>query len=231
VAFRAAYYSLLSFGQYAVAKGLVPNIELRPGDCPGAGPPKPIVVYSEAEMAEFITAAKYHSLRWWAFLSFLAETGRRVGEVLSVRWEWLHTQGNVMYFELPQTKNGDPQYIPLTPRLRDEVFTPENIHKLQTEERNGHRQWRRPQAEYPFPWTYSTVHLMFKNFCEKTGLPNRGFHNFRHTVITDRIARGVPIQAVAALAGHRTPAITMKRYSHATALDYARYLEIPESKN
>lgn len=220
---RQSFYVLKSFGEYAKVKGLIPSVALLPEDLPGAGPGKPITIYSAAEMELFITAARFQSLRWWAFLSFLAETGRRAGETLGLRWEWLRYD-TPMYFELPTTKNSDPQYIPLTPRLVGEVFTPANIEALKTEKHG--RGWSKPQAEYPFPWTYSTVYMMFKRFCEKHGLPNRGFHNFRHTVITNRIARGVPIQAVASLAGHRSPTVTLARYSHATALDYSKWLEV-----
>ncbi len=220
-ALRQAFYVLKSFGEYARCKGIITSVALVPDDLPGAGPAKPIIVYSPAEMEEFVNAARYHSLRWWAFITFLADSGRRVGEALNLRWEWLQVDGAQPYFELPTSKNGDPQYIPLTRRLAGSVLTEENIGKLKVDTNN----FLRSPQEFVFPWRYSTVYGMFDRFCEKTGLPNRGFHNFRHTVITERIARGVPIQAVATLAGHRSPAITMARYSHATALDYARYLD------
>lgn len=223
-ALRQAYYVLKSFGEYARAKGLIKSVALFTEDAPGGGPAKPIVVYTPAEMEEFVRAAEYHSLRWWAFITFLADSGRRVGEALNLRWEWLQVEGAQPYFELPTTKNGDAQYVPLSRRLAGAVFTPENIAKLKVEG----REFTRDPKVFVFPWQYSTVYGMFGRFCTRRGLPNRGFHNFRHTVITERIARGVPIQAVATLAGHRSPAITMARYSHATALDYSRYLERPE---
>ena len=39
-------------------------------------------------------------------------------------------------------------------------------------------------------------------------------HMFRHTFATDLLTRGVPIEDVASLLGHATPAITAKYYSH-----------------
>lgn len=39
-------------------------------------------------------------------------------------------------------------------------------------------------------------------------------HMFRHTLTTDLLARGVPIEDVAILLGHSTPLITAKCYSH-----------------
>lgn len=39
-------------------------------------------------------------------------------------------------------------------------------------------------------------------------------HMFRHTFSTDLLARGVPIEDVAILLGHATPAVTAKYYAH-----------------
>ena len=221
-ALRQAFYVLQSYGEYARLKGWG-EPQLRKDDAPGGGGDKPIVVYSKAEVDLLVNCAR-PNLRWWAFLSFLAETGRRVGEALSLRWDQLRLDADVPYFELPSTKNGDPQYIPLTSFLKESVFTAENIAKMKATNRAGRNGFHRDPTEWVFPWTYSTVHAMFGRHCERLGVTNRGFHNFRHTVITNRIASGIPIQAVAALAGHRTPAITLRRYNHANALDYVRYV-------
>lgn len=60
-------------------------------------------------------------------MSTEADTGRRVGEVLSFEWDWFRLADQTAYVELPTTKNGQAQYVPLGSRLRCEVFTPENI--------------------------------------------------------------------------------------------------------
>lgn len=220
-AMRVGVYALLDFSVYAIARDLAEETSLLRTDVPGKNPPKPITVYTKAEMELFVSAAKGVELRWWALMCFLADTGRRVGEALELRWDWLKLDSAPPYFELPYQKNGNPQYIPLGRRLREEVFTPPNIAKL----KHGRASLRRDPADHPFPWKYGTIHSRFERFCETTGLPNRGFHNLRHTVITDRLVRGVPLQAVSALAGHANPGVTQTRYHHAHALDYARYLD------
>ena len=78
---------------------------------------------------------------------------------------------------------------------------------------------------FPFPWVYNSVHGRFERLCTRLGIEHRGLHCFRHTLITKRLASGVPIQAVAALAGHSSVATTDRRYNHTSALSYAAYVD------
>lgn len=223
-AMRQAVYALRSYGDYAVAQGWVKQHEVRTGDVPPRNPQPAIVCYSVEEMETFIASARGKGLRWWAFLCFMADTGRRVDEVLRLRWDWFRLDSTPPYIELPETKNGKPQYVPLPSRLYLQVFTPENIERLKAERRTGNRRWNRDPEEHPFPWAYTTVYNIFARFCVQAGLPNRGFHNFRHSVITHRLAAGMPLQAVSALAGHSSTAITDRRYNHTDALSFAHLL-------
>lgn len=227
---RVAVYALLSFAEYAVSRGWYGSVEdcaITRQDVPPRNPKPPIVVYSPAEMESFVSAARGVDVRWWALVTFLVDTGRRIGETLDIEWEWLRLDADPAYVEFPFTKNGEAQYVPLTNRLRDEVFTAENIAWMKSHGRAGRNSFRRPVDVHPFPWGYTTVQGRFERFCERTGLPNRGFHCFRHTVITERLARGVPLQAVSRLAGHSSVAVTDGRYNHANALAYSRYVERP----
>ena len=215
-------YALLDFCQYATHKGWMESPAIYRSDVPAKDPAKPITIYTDAELELFTTAARGADLRWWALLCFLADTGRRIGEALQLRWEWLKLDGDVPYFELPHQKNGNPQYIPLGTRLREEVFTPENIIRLKEKARSTTKE---DPAVLVFPYSYSSVHGRLERFCEKTGLPNRGLHNFRHTRITNWLIKGVPLQAASALAGHANPGITGQRYNHAHAMSYKEYLD------
>lgn len=224
---RQAVYALRSFAEYAEAMGWCYQAELKDTDIPPRNGEKPITVYSPAEMAAFVSSARGVDLHWWALIAFLAHTGRRVGESLGLRWEWLRADGSVPYFEMPGTKNGENQYVPLDRFLREEVFTPTNIANMKQRERfqGRRREGGKSNKEYVWPYTYNTVHGRFSRFCKRAGLPNRGFHNFRHTVITTRLAEGMPLQAVSALAGHSSSAITDRRYNHTNALSFAHLLD------
>lgn len=218
---RTVLYAVADFCRFAEGRWGHEHA-LVPSDMPGRNPQPAITVYSAAELERFLAAARGQGLRWWAFLATLADSGRRVSEILGLRWEHLRLDEVPAYFELPTTKNGHPQYAPLTKRLRLEVFTLDHIVKMKAET----RPWNRSPREHPFPWTYSAAKGRFDRFCELTGLPNRGFHNFRHTYATGLLARGVPIQAVAALLGHESVATTDKMYNHTEALSYAHYLDV-----
>lgn len=229
---RVAVYALLSFAEYAVERGWYESVDdcaINHQDVPARNPKPPIVVYSQEEMEAFVAAARGVDVRWWALITFLVDSGRRIGETLDIEWEWLRLDADPAYVEFPHTKNGEPQYVPLTKRLRDEVFTPENISWMKSHERSGRNAFRRPVDKHPFPWSYGTAKGRFERFCERTGLPDRGFHCFRHTVITERLARGVPLQAVSRLAGHSSVAVTDDRYNHTDALAYSRYIERPSA--
>lgn len=222
---RKTHYDLRDYADYLVHLCEVDGEDLvmLPSDVPPANPAPQIVTYTPEEVDRFKALSWTHGVRWGVFINYLAETGRRVGETLALEWRWFRFDEEPPYVELPSevTKARKAQYVPLNSALRTHVFTPEHIRLMKEEE----GQFTRDQTLMPFPWSYNAVHARFGRFCEKARLPNRGFHNFRHTVITERIASGMPIQAVSALAGHDNAMTTISRYAHATALDYARYLD------
>lgn len=221
---QAVVYALLDFAYFARQKGWLNEHALTSEDIPPNNPDPPITVYSELEMERLVSAAAGRGLRWYAFMAYLCDTGRRVGETLNLRWEWFRLEQTPPYVEVPTTKT-DPQYVPLTRRLCLDVFTPTAIETLKNEQGD----WKRSPQDYPFPWSYASASERFVRFCRTLGIEYRGFHNLRHTVITERLARGVPIQAVSALAGHSSVRTTDRRYNHTTALSYAKYLE-PEKR-
>jgi integrase len=217
---RGDVYAVLDFGEYAKAKGWTSHVALDKSDAPGPNPQAVIEVYTPEEVDQLLAAARGRGLRWWMFLVTIADTGRRVGEVLGLRWENLHDD----YFDLPHTKNRRQQFVPLGKRLREEVYTPQNIGDLKAGVDSDAR-FTKSVLDYPYPWNYSAVHARFDRFCATMRVRNRGFHNFRHTKATNMLASGVPIQAVAALLGHANVATTDRIYNHATALNYREYVE------
>jgi integrase len=214
--------ALRHFGEYAVAKGWITNIAIEKNDGPGSRRQKPITVYTDREVELLLTIARARDLRYWMFLTTIADTGRRVSEVLGLEWGHLHLDSSPAHFDLPHTKNRRQAYVPLTTRLRDEVFTPEHIESLK---RKGHQKLKRDLSRYPFPFTYQTAEARLRRLSGVAGITHRGYHCFRHTKATEMLARGVPIQAVSALLGHANVVTTDRLYHHATTLDYARYVD------
>lgn len=225
-AMRGVVGTLLQFGEYAIVRGWSTGSTLCEADIPPRNPVRPVTVFSPVETDLLIAAARGRGLRWWAFVTTMADTGRRVGEVLNFEWRHFRLDDSPAYVELPTTKNGQPQYMPLPRRLREDVFTLPNIVAMKADTKGAYGgKFNRSADLYPFPWTYASVLGRWRRFCETAGVPYRSLHCWRHTVITRRIAAGVPIQAVASLAGHSSPVVTLARYSHATSLDYLRYID------
>ncbi len=189
-ALRSYVYTLLAFGDWAKASGQATHWAVMRSDIPAGNPLPPITVYTREEMETFIAAARGDSLRWWALVAFIADTGRRIGETLNLKWDWFRLHDEPAYVELPENKSRRPQYVPLTRRLRDQVFTPEHVARLSHEQRNGRRRFERDPLVYPFPWKPNSAMKKLVYFCEAAGLPYRGWQRVRHSVITERLAVG-----------------------------------------
>lgn len=223
---RAVCNALKWFGEFAVSKGWITHSTLMTSDFPPGNPHPPIVIYTDKDTELILGNARAKGLRWWMFLNTLVHTGRRVGEVLGLEWEWLDLAAETPNFHLPHTKNGRQAYVPLSRVLREEVLTPANIALLQGDaQRAANRHFARDPDTYPFPWRYSSAEQTFKLYCKRIGVEPRGFHCLRHTKATNLLARGVPIQAVSSLLGHASVSTTDRIYNHANALSYSRYID------
>ncbi len=213
---------LQQFSEWAQSLGWVTSCALTSADAPRAVRQKPITLYPQADIDVLIGAARYRDLRYWAFLVTMVDTGRRVGEVLGLRWDCLHLDAEPAYFDLPDTKNRRQAYVPLTKRLTADVFTPDNIRHMQS---RGHAKMKRSREEHPFPYTYENAVGRLQKICGDVGVQYRGYHAFRHTKATQLLAKGVPIQAVSGLLGHASVVTTDRYYHHATTLNYAKYID------
>ncbi len=206
---------LRQFSEWAQAVGLA-------DDAPRASRQTLIVMYEKADAELLLEGARCRDLRFYAFLTTIADTGRRVGEVLGLRWECLHLDADPPYFDLPNTKNRRQAFVPLTKRLVTEVFTPDHIRHLQT---RGYAKMKRPIAEFPFPYTYEAALQRLNQLCNAVGVEPLAFHAFRHAKATELLAKGVPIHAASGLLGHSSIVSTDRYYHHATTLNYTRYID------
>lgn len=133
-----------------------------------------------------------------AFVLTLRYSGLRIGDCVGLRREDL--SGDRLF--LRTQKSGESVYVPL-PKVATEA-----LEKLA----NG--------GEYFF-WTGKGLRKsavadwqrsLRRVFIDAKVQGNA--HMFRHTFSTDLLARGVPIEDVAILLGHATPAVTAKYYAH-----------------
>lgn len=217
---RLVYEACKAYHAHAQALGM--DVGAFAMEKPAKNPSKPVKVYTDDEVEALLGGARGRSVHWWAFLCVLAHTGRRLNEVLGLRWDALCLDADKPYFNLPTTKSKQQAYVPLDHFLAERVFTPENIVRMQT----GGRFKARSAGEYVFPWaSEKQVRRMMEGHCARVGVAYRGFHIFRHTFATNLLARGVPMHVVSKLVGHSQTSTTDRVYNHTTALTFAEWLE------
>ncbi|MGO9602124.1 MAG: site-specific integrase [Candidatus Binataceae bacterium] len=135
------------------------------------------------------------------------ETGLRRGELARLRWENIDLSAATA--KIPETKTGVPRTIPLSTRA---------IATL------AQRRDRGAQNERVFRWRdYDSITHAFVDLCRKLKIEGLRWHDLRHEATSRLFERGLGLQEVAAITGHKTWAM-LKRYTHPRAEDLARKL-------
>ena len=135
-------------------------------------------------------------------VEFLARTGLRRGEFLDLKIDSVVQIGSAYWLHVPLGKLRTDRYIPLHPQLKELLD-----------------EWvaRRP-AGLREPWLFmdhgrrlgpdSVRKAILKVACE-AGLDKVTPHQLRHTLATQAINRGMSLEAIAALLGHKSMRMTM----------------------
>jgi integrase/recombinase XerD len=133
-----------------------------------------------------------------ALVLTLRYSGMRIGDVVGLQKS--HLKGDKLF--LNTQKSGSKIYVPLPKVAVDALGAIENGSAYFFWTGNGLRKsavadWQR------------AIRRLFDS-CDVTGHP----HMFRHTFATDLLARGIPIEDVSVLLGHKSVRITEAYYSH-----------------
>jgi integrase len=111
-------------------------------------------------------------------------SGMRLGEILRVEVD--HER---QLFKLPDTKNGEPRWIPVHARIRSAV------------------------RYLPFTLSRTTLMKRWRLVRGAVLMDHLHFHDMRHTTASEMINSGVDLYTVGAVLGHKSAQST-KRYSH-----------------
>lgn len=114
---------------------------------------------------------------------FAIELGMRRSEILRMQWKHLDLKNRVLL--IPETKNGHPRKIPLTNKALDIL---EGID---------------PISERVFAISPNAIKLAWQRMAKKIGLDDLHFHDFRHEAVSTFFEKGLAIQEVATISGHR----------------------------
>ena len=124
------------------------------------------------------------------------ETGMRLGEILSLRWEQVDLEKGFITLQAGQTKTGEGRKVPISPRLHNVLSS------------LGHA------GEYVFTYQGKRVKRIrrsFKRACKRAGIRDFRFHDFRHTFVTRMRRKGVPDRVIMNITGHKT-LVMLNRY-------------------
>jgi len=131
----------------------------------------------------------------------LARTGIRVGELCALQHDAVLTMNDQPWLRIPVGKLHTDRYVPLHPHLLDLLTTWASGHDnagtglLLT--RDGH------------PLNRYSVGRIVNRVAAAAGLGHVHPHQLRHTLATQAINRGMRLEAIAAMLGHKTLRMTM----------------------
>jgi integrase len=171
------------------------------GDIPKADEPLPKFL-DDPTAAKFMAAlAVEPNRRRRLIVELLARTGMRVGEIGGLRDDAMYRLGDTWWLRIPLGKLHNERTVPLHPMLVG-LITDYQAWRGPTStgllvERNDHQ-----------PMDPRTIHRHVTAVARRAGVRVHP-HALRHTLATQCINRGMSLEAIAALLGHRSPRMTL----------------------
>jgi site-specific recombinase XerD len=184
-----------------------PNAPVRPlmfpGDLPVVDKPLPRFL-DDAAAAKLLRAARADPDPLSRLIvELLARTGIRRGELLALTADAVVQIGSAYWLRIPIGKLHNDRYIPLHPQLKellDDWITHHRPSELRT---------NRLLLEHNRPISDHRITKALRHLANTAGIGAVTAHQLRHTLATQAINRGMSLDAIAALLGHKTLAMTM----------------------
>jgi site-specific recombinase XerD len=198
-----------------------PRVPMFPGDLPRQDHPLPRAL-DDATAAKLLRAAQDDKrLLVRVTVEMLLRTGLRVGEYTGLPADAVVLIGAGPWLHVPVGKLREDRYLPLHPQLvtlidgyRAAHVPPD--HPLLLPRENGR------------PLDRHTVTRMFNRAGAAAGLPHIHPHQLRHTLATQAINRGMSLEAIAALLGHRSLDMTLRYAKIASRTVADEYFAVTE---
>ena len=156
---------------------------------------------TKAELSALRLACSHPIL--WPIITVAIETAMRRGEIVAMQWDHIHWDNRTLH--IPDTKNGYPRTIPLTPRaievLRELPQTDTSVMAI----------------------TGNAIRLAWERLKKKAGVTDLRFHDLRHEAISRFFEMSLSVPEVALISGHRDPRMLF-RYTHLKAEEVGKKL-------
>jgi site-specific recombinase XerD len=198
-----------------------PRVPMFPGDLPRLDRPLPRAL-DDAAAARLLRAAQADKrLLIRVTVEMLLRTGLRVGEYTSLAADAVVLIGAGPWLHVPVGKLHEDRYLPLHPQLVTLIddYRAAHVpadHPLLLPRENGRALDRH------------TVTRMINRAGAAAGLPHIHPHQLRHTLATQAINRGMSLEAIAALLGHRSLDMTLRYAKIASRTVADEYFAVSE---
>jgi integrase len=135
-------------------------------------------------------------------VELLARTGMRASELGALESDAMVTVGDTHWLRIPVGKLHNDRYVPLHPILVELITEWLAI-------RPPSRSGRLVERDDGKPFDRRTVHRYVVAVAKRAGVGHVHPHQLRHTLATQAINRGMSLEAIAALLGHRSMRMTL----------------------
>ncbi len=178
------------------------RVPILAGDLPKADEPTPKFLDDPTAAKFMATLATDPNRRRRLIVELLARTGMRAGELGGLRDDAMYRIGDTYWLRIPLGKLHNDRSVPLHPMLVGLI--------------NDYRACRGPTAtgllverDDHQPFDRRTIHRYVRAVARRAGIGNAHPHQLRHTLATQCLNRGMSLEAIAALLGHRSPRMTL----------------------
>ncbi|MDH3392467.1 MAG: site-specific integrase [Desulfobulbaceae bacterium] len=138
------------------------------------------------------------------------ETAMRQAELLGIEWQHVNLQRR--FIHLPETKNGTSRDVPLSPKAIEILERRGKVRKIDDD--RVFSEWKSPN-NFKHTWSRAVKRAELEDF---------RFHDLRHEATSRFFEKGLRIEMVRAITGHKTLQMLM-RYTHLRAEDIAEMLK------
>ena len=198
-----------------------PRVPMFPGDLPRQDHPLPKAL-DDATAAKLLRAAQAdRRMLVRLTVEMLLRTGLRVSEYTGLQADAVVLIGAGPWLHVPAGKLREDRYLPLHPQLVTliDAYRAAHVpagHPLLLPRENGR------------PLDRHTVTRMINRAGSAAGLAHIHPHQLRHTLATQAINRGMSLEAIAALLGHRSLDMTLRYAKIASRTVADEYFAVSE---
>ena len=169
-------------------------------DLPVANDPLPRFL-DDGQVVRLLRAAAQADPLRRLVVELLVHTGMRVGELCALEADAVVQIGDGWWLRIPLGKLHNDRYVPLTPALVERLAA--------WVEHHDHHGTGLLVTKAGVPLNRSSVVRILNRVAKAAGIGHVHPHQLRHTLATQAINRGMRLEAIAALLGHRSLRMTM----------------------